>query len=283
MRGVIQSFDDAAGTGSILGDDGQTYSFDRDALAAPFEIATGLRADFSPSDGAATQILLMPPAAPTAATTPNPAASPWGTAEPAPTPATSAAASPWGTAPTMAPAPSPWATKTPASVPQAGDPAGAPHWASLFTSFNGRIRRSHFWIGVALLAIIFVAANFLPFIGFFVVLALIWPNLAIGVKRLHDMGMTGWINAVPLAVNIAGGFVGFAMLGMALMAEGFDPETFDNSDPEAIMEFLTPETVGPAMMVLGIVFLINLAFLAWIGAVDSQKGDNRYGPNPKGE
>lgn len=282
MRGVIQSFDDAAGTGSILGDDGQTYSFDRDALAAPFDIAAGLRADFSPRDGAATQILLMPAATPTPLA-PTAATSPWGTAETAAQPTPTTAASPWGTAPTTAPAASPWAVKSAPSTATTGAAAGAPHWASLFTSFNGRIRRSHFWIGVALLAILFVAANFLPFIGFFIVLALIWPNLAIGVKRLHDMGMTGWINAVPLAVNVVGGFVGLAMLGMALMAEGFDPEAMDSSDPQAIMEFLTPATLGPAMSVFGIVLLINLAFLAWIGAVDSQKGENRYGPNPKGE
>ena len=29
--------------------------------------------------------------------------------------------------------------------------------------------------------------------------------------------------------------------------------------------------------------LVNLAFLLWIGLTDSQPGDNRFGPNPKGQ
>jgi len=29
--------------------------------------------------------------------------------------------------------------------------------------------------------------------------------------------------------------------------------------------------------------LTGFVFLLWIGLVDSQKGENRFGPNPKGE
>lgn len=254
MRGEILSFDEGSGTGVIRGEDGQSYSFDRAALATPATIATGLRADFSPVDGTAGQILLMPAAQPVEATS-------------------AASASPWAAT----------AASSTATAPTAAGAPGAIDWGSLFVSFNGRLRRSHFWIGVGILVGAFIVANFVPFIGFFIVLALIWPNLAIGVKRLHDMGLTGWLNAIPLAVNIVGMLVGFTMLGMALMAQGFDPQNFDSSDTEALMALFTPETIGPAMGVFAVVLLINLAFVAWIGAVDSQKGDNRYGPNPKGE
>jgi uncharacterized membrane protein YhaH (DUF805 family) len=33
---------------------------------------------------------------------------------------------------------------------------------------------------------------------------------------------------------------------------------------------------------LGLLALINLGFLLWIGLTDSQAGSNRFGPNPKG-
>lgn len=135
---------------------------------------------------------------------------------------------------------------------------------------------------MAILFALYIAANFIPIVGILIILALIWPNLAIGVKRLHDMGFNGWFNAIPLAVNIIGGFAGLAMLGMSLIAAGMTPETLEAGDQEAIMAMATPDVVGPALSVLGVVFLMNLAFLAWIGAVDGQPGENRFGPDPKG-
>ena len=34
---------------------------------------------------------------------------------------------------------------------------------------------------------------------------------------------------------------------------------------------------------LALSFLVGVAFLLWIGLTDSQPGENRFGPNPKGE
>ena len=51
-----------------------------------------------------------------------------------------------------------------------------------------------------------------------------------------------------------------------------------NEDPAAILAM-----IGPSLGIVGIICLIQLAFLLWIGVVDSQRGDNRFGPNPKGE
>ena len=70
-------------------------------------------------------------------------------------------------------------------------------WQKLLFSFEGRIRRSHFWIGWLICLGIGVVAGWLPIIGGLISIALIWPNLAISVKRLHDMGKSGWLVAVP--------------------------------------------------------------------------------------
>ena len=90
----------------------------------------------------------------------------------------------------------------------------------IFLSFNGRLRRLHFWVGLIILwiveAIIFgvligpaVAAaaaggggmSPLGLIGYLLILALLWPALAIQVKRWHDRDKSGWwvlIAFVPL-------------------------------------------------------------------------------------
>lgn len=104
---------------------------------------------------------------------------------------------------------------------------------SLFFSFNGRIRRLQWWIGsliavVATLAFVFISILILRAvdggtfpsqvfnsIAGFVFLAaygaLIWSQLAMSVKRLHDRDNSGWwvlLSFVPLL-----GIALFVMLG----------------------------------------------------------------------
>ena len=148
-------------------------------------------------------------------------------------------------------------------------------WKTMLFSFEGRLRRSHFWIGWLILLGVGVVAGWIPFLGAVLSLLLIWPNLAISVKRLHDMGHTGWLVVIPWIVTTVAIFAGFGMIGMsAIMNAG----ALENEDPAAILALL-----GPAFGLLGLVMLIGLGFLLWVGLTDSQKGANRFGPNPKGE
>ena len=119
-----------------------------------------------------------------------------------------------------------------------------------------------------------VVAGWIPLIGGLISLALIWPNLAITVKRLHDMGKSGWFAAIPWVVSIIGVFVGIAMVGVSALT---NHAALDREDPVAVFAL-----IGPAFGVLGLVLLVNLAFLLWIGLTESQPGDNQFGPNPKG-
>lgn len=52
-------------------------------------------------------------------------------------------------------------------------------WQKLLFSFEGRTRRSQFWIGWLICLGAGVVAGWIPLIGFFLSIALIWPNLAI--------------------------------------------------------------------------------------------------------
>ena len=53
-------------------------------------------------------------------------------------------------------------------------------WQKLFLSFEGRIRRSHFWIGWLILLGVNVVISWIPFINLLGIV-LIWPNLAFSV------------------------------------------------------------------------------------------------------
>ncbi|MDR1007026.1 MAG: DUF805 domain-containing protein [Campylobacteraceae bacterium] len=109
-----------------------------------------------------------------------------------------------------------------------------------YFDFEGRERRKAYWLFVLFSFIVsiiinivdaFTLANIIgvPVLGLVFSLAIFLPSLGLAVRRLHDIGKSGWwvlITLVPL--------------------------------------------VG------GIWFII-------LAATDSQKGNNQYGPNPKGE
>jgi uncharacterized membrane protein YhaH (DUF805 family) len=96
----------------------------------------------------------------------------------------------------------------------------------LFLSFEGRTRRLHFWLGWILLWVIdgvvwsatvggqisgaalrgnpraiMTAVSGTGVIGLIVFLLLLWPALAVQVKRWHDRDKTAWmvlINFIPI-------------------------------------------------------------------------------------
>jgi len=96
----------------------------------------------------------------------------------------------------------------------------------LFLSFDGRTRRMHFWLGLLILWVVEgivvsvtfgtgMSAGFLTgnpgairgmfagtgLFGGLICLALLWPSLALQVKRWHDRDKTGWmvlINFIPI-------------------------------------------------------------------------------------
>lgn len=73
-----------------------------------------------------------------------------------------------------------------------------PNFKTLFTSFNGRISRRDFWIGIAILATvavivqagIFAAVNYsdVAVVSAASCVLFIYPAFALYVKRVHDLG-----------------------------------------------------------------------------------------------
>jgi len=73
-----------------------------------------------------------------------------------------------------------------------------------YAEFSGRARRSEYWWYYLFFLIVYgvsfgigvgVKAVWLPII---VILALVLPTLAVGVRRLHDTGRSGWFTLIGI-------------------------------------------------------------------------------------
>jgi uncharacterized membrane protein YhaH (DUF805 family) len=68
-----------------------------------------------------------------------------------------------------------------------------------YAGFSGRARRTEYWmfalinfVIIAVLDILGLYARFFTIIGLIYSLAVFIPSLAVGVRRLHDTGRSGW-------------------------------------------------------------------------------------------
>ena len=80
---------------------------------------------------------------------------------------------------------------------------------SKYADFTGRARRSEFWFWSLFTFIVVVLLCCIPVIGWILLpiagIAFIIPSLAVGARRLHDTGKSGWwwlINLIPTVGTI---------------------------------------------------------------------------------
>jgi len=76
-----------------------------------------------------------------------------------------------------------------------------------YAAFGGRARRAEYWMFTlinTIIAIVVAFASFkigMPFLYFIYLVAVLLPSLAVGIRRLHDTGRSGWylfIALIPL-------------------------------------------------------------------------------------
>ena len=230
MRGEILTYDDGPGTGLISGDDGARYSFTRSDLQQLVPVRAGMKVDFVPADGTATQVIITQQAGGYAQTA-------YGT--------------PGGYTPGVA-----------------GSGGGGFDWKTLFLQSNGRIGQKDFWIGFGILFIGGIIISLIPLIGGLISLALIYCWVCLYAKRLHDMGKSGWLAAIPTVLpGIVALLSVFAVFGtMGAAAYG---------DASGMMASLG--MIGALGMLS---FLVVVGFAIWCGVTAGDPGDNAYGPPP---
>lgn len=73
-----------------------------------------------------------------------------------------------------------------------------------YATFTGRARRSEYWYFalfnlIAYLALYYIGAALgIPLLGSIYYLAVIVPVIAVGVRRMHDVGKSGWYVLIPI-------------------------------------------------------------------------------------
>ena len=102
-----------------------------------------------------------------------------------------------------------------------------------YADFNGRARRKEFWMFALISFIIAVILSVVdgmigvPVLGAIYALGVLLPSIAVGARRFHDIGKSGW------------------------------------------------------WLLIGLIPLIGGLILIIFFVLDSNPGDNKYGPNPK--
>lgn len=150
-------------------------------------------------------------------------------------------------------------------------------WQTLFLKADGRIGRRDFWIGFLIIFVASIVLNMVPVLGQIAGLLLLWPQVCIHAKRLHDMGKTAWLMLIPLGVAIVCGIAGVATGGIAVL--GSMAMSDGGSDSAAAAAALSG--AGAFMAFMGLAMLVGIGFLLWVGLTPGQPGENQYGPPPK--
>ena len=144
-------------------------------------------------------------------------------------------------------------------------------FAKLLFSLRGRIGRRDFWLGWVILIIVQAVASaigsagassdatttgLVGIVALVILLPMLWAEICLLTKRLHDLGRSGWAIAV---------FVGFELLTLLL---GFIAD----------MIFQSSAPIYTAVMAL---ILIACGAQIWVGAKKGQPGPNRFGDPPR--
>jgi uncharacterized membrane protein YhaH (DUF805 family) len=75
---------------------------------------------------------------------------------------------------------------------------------SKYAQFSGRARRSEYWYFVLFHIIILLSLKFFgifirfPFLNLIYALAVLLPAIAVKVRRMHDVGKSGWFIFIPI-------------------------------------------------------------------------------------
>lgn len=141
------------------------------------------------------------------------------------------------------------------------------NWINLFTSFEGRISRQPFWIGVIILSVIEAVVSLLTYqseadrIASIIDLILTYPEFAVAAKRAHDRNIATWIIGLF--------FAGSVIFDLLVLGGWIDKSNTELATPLAIAVVLWG--------IFGLVVLVDLGFRR------GTEGPNRYGPDPLAE
>jgi uncharacterized membrane protein YhaH (DUF805 family) len=112
--------------------------------------------------------------------------------------------------------------------------------------------------------------NAVPVLGPVMSLVLLWPQIVLRVKRLHDFGFSGWLLLLPVSVSAL--CIGLAMLngGSALLL----------ATPASLPALLASPAMRVPLIYVEVALAIEFVFLLWVGLTKGDAAANRFGPAP---
>lgn len=161
-----------------------------------------------------------------------------------------------------------------------------------YVQFNGRARRSEYWLFFLFQFIVSIALGLIGAIASLKApmeavsnlfsLAVLLPTIAVSVRRFHDINRTGWWVIFPLVVLIVTLIVYAVTNGPALAAvmSSVDPQAIQAEDEQAITDLFT--AMAPMFLWIGLPTWLASIVTFVFHVTDGTKGNNRFGPDPKG-
>jgi uncharacterized membrane protein YhaH (DUF805 family) len=136
-----------------------------------------------------------------------------------------------------------------------------------YAVFSGRATRKEYWMFTLFNLLAYIILNFvlspikLDFLSIIYGLATLIPSLAIGVRRLHDTGRTGWwllLNLIP--------FLGTAVVMVFLVLDSQTGTNIYGPNPKGDT-YVAKSAKGWAALVIGLHVLFVVLFVLFIGSL----------------
>lgn len=104
------------------------------------------------------------------------------------------------------------------------------------------------------------------------------PFLAVGWRRLQDTGRPGWVLLVPVAIVVLSSII-VGSLSASMMQGGFG--TMMHGGPVGDMPMGRMQGQAGLVTLLAVAQFIAGIVIIWWMSRPSQRGDNRFGPEPR--
>jgi len=173
-----------------------------------------------------------------------------------------------------------------------------------YADFSGRARRSEYWwfslfiflvvlvlmAPVAVMAyleesggvnmdaggwpVAFLITSIMALIGALFVLGMLIPSLAVQVRRLHDTGRSGWWVVWNIVLSLLAAFVPMFAYGFGQAMDMDSIDTITRIGEVALLPGILVVVTQLGEWILEIILLV-------FSLLDSDKGENQYGPSPK--
>lgn len=153
-------------------------------------------------------------------------------------------------------------------------------------NLKGRVSRKGFLLAFFLPMVLItqilplVAGSLLPAAVFMVIgVFYVWPsNVAIPVKRFHDMGVTGWYQLGVVVLILTGAVI----FGQGALDVAGGTDAFATMTPEESRALIAKavETSGRAQLGVLLMALVSFGQFVLFAFMPGQRGANRFGKDP---